>query len=577
MVFCDVLNRYISQLGCTARELAAASGLSATAISRYRSGEREPHRQGAEIEKLARGIAALSRSRGEAALAYDAVLQALRASLGHSGDPDTVVEHFNALIALLEVNLTRLAKAINYDSSYLYRIRTGQRRPSDPAAFSGNVCRYIVAEYHFPAQKAAVAGLLGCEVTELETKQDYYLRLEQWLTNGSTHTANHMESFLKHLNAFDLNEYIRAIRFDELKPFSLPFQLPMSRNYYGTEQMKQGELAFFKQTVLSKSMEPIFMCSDMPMADMAEDLDFGKKWMFAIAMTLKKGLRLNIIHHVDRPFHEMMMGLESWIPIYMTGQVSPFHLKGVCANYYHHLTYVSGSAALDGQCIDGSHGDGKYYFTNNQAEVAYYRRRADALLAKATVLMEIFTMPEEQQFRSFAAALAREHGSRKNILPAPPLYTISAELLERILRRSDLSPEEENRIRSAYRFQRDRMPEVLEHSTVEDEICAYTPEEFEKEPVCLSVSYAFSEVEIPYTYEEYLEHLRLTEEFAACHPGYTVSTAHYQPFRNIQIQIVEDSLVMISKNKAPAIHFVIRHPKMVAALQNFVPAFVREE
>lgn len=30
------------------------------------------------------------------------------------------------------------------------------------------------------------------------------------------------------------------------------------------------------------------MCSDMPMEDMAEDVDFGKKWMFAIAMTLKK-------------------------------------------------------------------------------------------------------------------------------------------------------------------------------------------------------------------------------------------------------------------------------------------------
>ena len=30
------------------------------------------------------------------------------------------------------------------------------------------------------------------------------------------------------------------------------------------------------------------MCSDMPMADMAEDLDFGKKWMFGIAVALEK-------------------------------------------------------------------------------------------------------------------------------------------------------------------------------------------------------------------------------------------------------------------------------------------------
>ena len=28
------------------------------------------------------------------------------------------------------------------------------------------------------------------------------------------------------------------------------------------------------------------MCSDMPMEDMASDEDFGKKWMFAIALCL---------------------------------------------------------------------------------------------------------------------------------------------------------------------------------------------------------------------------------------------------------------------------------------------------
>ena len=52
--------------------------------------------------------------------------------------------------------------------------------------------------------------------------------------------------------------------------------------------MKKGELDFFKGTVLSKSMENIFMCSDMPMEDMANDTLFGKHWMFAIAIWLKK-------------------------------------------------------------------------------------------------------------------------------------------------------------------------------------------------------------------------------------------------------------------------------------------------
>ena len=67
----------------------------------------------------------------------------------------------------------------------------------------------------------------------------------------------------------------------------------------------------------------------MPMEDMAQDVEFGKKWMHAIAIMLKKGLHLNIIHNLDRPFNEMMLGLESWLPIYMTGQVFPYFLEGL--------------------------------------------------------------------------------------------------------------------------------------------------------------------------------------------------------------------------------------------------------
>lgn len=39
-------------------------------------------------------------------------------------------------------------------------------------------------------------------------------------------------------------------------------------------------------------------------------------------------------------------------------------------------------------------------------------------------------------------------------------------------------------------------------------------------------------------------------------------------FRNIQIQINEGKWVIVSKNNAPAIHFVIKHPKMIRAFED---------
>ena len=81
-------------------------------------------------------------------------------------------------------------------------------------------------------------------------------------------------------------------------------------------------LDFLKATALSRSREPVFICSDMPIEELAQDMEFSKKWMLGLAAILKKGLRLDMVHDLNRPFGEMMLGLESWIPLYMTG-VSP--------------------------------------------------------------------------------------------------------------------------------------------------------------------------------------------------------------------------------------------------------------
>ena len=66
----------------------------------------------------------------------------------------------------------------------------------------------------------------------------------------------------------------------------------------------------------------------------------------------KKGLHLNQIHDLNRSFEDMMLGLESWIPMYMTGQISPFYLKEPSNN-------VSGGSGRDGKGEAGSGNTGK--------------------------------------------------------------------------------------------------------------------------------------------------------------------------------------------------------------------------
>lgn len=565
--FQEVLNTYIDEIGCSANELAKASGVSAAAISRYRAGLRVPESDQSTIKRLAIGITVLASPIG-IVLTEKEVFDSLSNTLQNEKTYAQLHEKFDQLILTLKISLNDLAKALNFDASYLSRIRSGQRTPAHVENFVDIVCQYVNRHYNNPESISLIASMIGKDETSLNT-DNLYVALSEWFCINVDSSDRQMESFLKKLNDFDLDEYIRAIHFDELKVPTVPFQLPASRNYYGIEQMKQGELDFFKSTVLSKSMDSIFMCSDMPMADMAKDENFGKKWMFAIAMSLKKGLHLNIIHNIDRPFHEMMLGLESWIPIYMTGQVSPYHLKDISTNYYHHINYVSGTVALSGECINSYHSDGKYYLTNNKEEVAYYRKKANNLLSKASPLMDIYTESDQNKLNEFTKKSVDLSGDRINTLSSLPLYTISRELLLSILERNQISTALKNQILTWADSIKSQCEKILECNTVTDTIPYLSREEFNKHPMALSLSALFLDQEIRYTYEEYLAHLEMTKEFSSLHSTYHCKESSNMPFRNIQIHVLDGEWVHISKNKAPTIHFVIHHPKMVYALLNF--------
>lgn len=578
MDFKEKLNEYIEQLGCTSKELAQASGLSAATISRYRSGERLPQWDSENYNKLIAGLSGLAQEKCISSLTESAISETLSIfSENTFVDIHRLQTNFNYLLNTLSLNVSELSRALNYDASYISRIRNGQRKPADPQEFATKITDFVTHKYQDVAQKSQIAALIGCDADAFKDPDIYRTSLFHWLTDQTQPSKNYMADFLKKLEQFDLNEYIRAIHFDEMKVPTAPFQFPTSRSYYGLKEMMDSELAFLKATVLSKSVEPVAMYSDMPMGEMAKDPEFPKKWMFGMAVMLKKGLHLNQIHNLDRSFEDMMLGLESWIPMYMTGQISPYYLKGSPGNIFSHFLKVSGTAALSGEAICGYHSEGRYYLTKNKEEVAHYRKRADRLLSKASPLMKIYRLEQAQDFQNFRLQNAHTHGERHYILSSLSLYTMTDGLLEQILAHNQLTPDEQAQIIDYVRSSRDFSEELLAHSPVTEEIPLLTEEEFAKYPMTLSLSGMFLEKDVFYTWEEYQTHLHLLQEYHEKHPLYHVKPNSSPAFRNIQICILRGKYVMVSKEKAPSIHFLIQHPKMVNAFENMIIPVTEEE
>lgn len=571
MQFYEMLNEYLQRLNATALQLAEASELSPAVISRYRSAERTPAPDSDALTRLAKGIASLAEQKGELALSQESVLRTFRKALGYGEDGQTrLAANFDLLVNVLHLRSGEMARALSFDPSYLSRVRTGQRTPANPAAFARSVANYTARRCRGAAERADLARLLGQEPEALADDGSCSAALARWLLDGEAGQPDSTVSFLERLDEFDLNDYIRAVRFDQLKVPTVPFQLPSSKVHYGLENFRQAILDFLRSTALSRSREPVFICSDMPMEELARDMEFSKKWMLGLAAILKKGLHLDMVHDLNRPYAEMMLGLESWVPLYMTGQISPWYLRGRHNGVYGHLLFCSGAAAVEGECIAGDFAHGRFLFLRTKSDLPYYRRRADAILQAAQPLMDIYRDASAGAYSSFLFADTHEAGEYRAVLTALPPHTLSDECLARILEKNGVSPSGRENIRHAFARSRALVASLLQNGLYEEEFPVLSATAFEAEPPSLALSGLFCGAELRYDIFDYQEHLRLTRAFAAANPRYTVREVGRSALHNLQIFIHKGKWVGISKCKAPAIHFVIRHPRLRAALENMV-------
>ena len=562
MRFANVLNLYLDKTDCTAKALSAASGISASALSRYRSGKRIPEQE--QVEKLICGFVQLA-SENAPELNEEIIRNAFSA-FTEKPKPDfqAIIKNLNAAIETLDISVSGLSRALNFDSSYLSRIRMGQRKPADLDKFIIETAGYITRTN----SPSAIAELIGHPAEELVPVGQCASKLCSWLSSGTIRQRDYLGEFLHQLDAFNIETYMSGAHFLEAVQVQESETLSLPKYYYGFDEMKKGELDFFRTVASYGTKGSVRMCNSIPIEDLSADAGYMREWMQSIAMMIMKGADIQIIHDVDRPSGEMMLGLMSWIPLYMTGKVTSFYLNDSSNRIYCHTDYVSDTVALSGECIRGFHSEGKYCLTQCETDLAYYKKRSQRLFSKAKPLIKTFRAGNKADFYGFEDSEILSGGTRRSILSSLPTYTIPEDVLDSMLENNSFVEKDKADVKNYISRQKRIAETILENGTICDEISVLSEEKFGKEPVYLSLSGMFSEKDLKYTYQEYMRHLAATKQFAADHTGYDLHMDAVPVFRNIQIQINAGKWVIVSKNNAPAIHFVIKHPKMIRAFED---------
>ena len=254
----------------------------------------------------------------------------------------------------------------------------------------------------------------------------------------------------------------------------------------------------------------------------------------------KKGLKLVVIHNMSRSLHELLLGMEKWIPVYMAGQMESYCLYQSRRNNFCNGIRVSGAVALREGAVRGFDEDSKYYVTEKKEKV--YREE------------------NKQEFSRFLLEDQKEQGKRRNILPSLPLYTMSEATLDEIISENYFSSEFIRELKYYYLNQKIRVEDILKHSEMENEVAVQ--EETNIQSCFIPLAGIFGGQELWYAADLYKKHLEETRNFAASHTNYILIENSAPKFRNLQVSIMDENWIMLSKTKNPTIHFVIQEPKL---------------
>ncbi|MBR2745045.1 MAG: helix-turn-helix transcriptional regulator [Clostridia bacterium] len=400
MNFGDELKKYMKELDCSTKDICKISGLSPTLISRYLNNKRCPKADSIYMKNIIDSLYAISQQKG-INLSKKSISENLISALNNDEiDYEIFVTNFNTLLDELKISTVDLSKSLGYDTSFISRIKNKERRPADLESFIEKLSWYISNNYNDIDQKQKISSLFGCDIHILNDKDQYSKIAYTYITSSHAPKNDDIEKFLTKLDTFKLSDYVKT-DFNKIKIPTTPILLKNSKTFYGVEGRKKAEGEFLKITLLSKSKEPIFFYSNLPILKTGEDETFKKKWILAITMLLKRGLHLNIVHNVDRPLNEMLMGLECWIPVYMTGLISPYYFETPPSNFFLGSHCVSGSVSMSSECLKNNEDKSRFYLTTKKDEVEFAKEKASYMLKKAKPLMKIFKENEIKELDSF--------------------------------------------------------------------------------------------------------------------------------------------------------------------------------
>ncbi|MBE6726294.1 MAG: hypothetical protein E7576_14065 [Ruminococcaceae bacterium] len=570
-MFQNRINELFQTVGVSSAEIARAAGCDPSNISRMRSGARIPPKDGRAAKRLSEAVIRCAAERGRigslralTGCSRDTEPEELNGKLmdwlyadsgakpaKSSGQTDSVRFRsfggkFSALMELAGLSNVRAGRLLNLDASYISRFRNGLRRPDRNSKIADSICEVMLVRIR---EQNGLDALAQRMKTDLPSDgEEAAERLRAWLFDlDRADESPLIEELVDNIDSFSIDP-------DTVlppDPPSLPDQAEGETVEFGKEGLRSAVLRFLG-AVLQKGGEEMRLYSDEPMDWLVDDPAFRRQWAALMLACVKRGVRIRIIHNVDRNLTEMVAAIKSWMPLYMSGLVESFYCRKQRDSRFTHTIFLCpGVACVEAANVAGKELSNIYRFHTDPALLARYAEAYAGLAEEAKPLVRIAVGSED--------GAASASGGLTQLGTVLSLETMPEETLLSLLDRCGVGADDPRRaeVRSAWSRRRALFETALSAGGVWE--CVPLAPLAKDGSFAAPVLADLPGMELAYSPEEYTAHVRSVLDLLESRRNYRFVPLPEPPFARTRI-VLTDSSASVTRLKPPCVTFVITHP-----------------
>ena len=386
----DKVKTVIKAVGGTYVRVSEYSGMAAANIGKITNGSRIPARKSSTAYKLSAGIYRFSEATGkldilcatigcETAAGEKKIRKALLDWLYEDVvELDDRTEGFakriNEIMSVAGVGIPEICTATGSGRTLLAAYCDGSKIPTRRSKYLIGVCESIYSHAKEGNVIDAVAEMLEVPTSAL-TDNNAALIIREWLLGRNENAdIKATASLIKQITS----------------PPALPSNLPEPGEVATDEILNENQILYtginglqravirFLGNAAGKPGSELLLYSDQSMEWM--QARYTIKWMTLMKECLHNGVKMKIIHNIDRDPSEMLFALQNWLPLYMTGLIEPYYRSDTSGSRFSHTVFISEDECIDGFCTVGAERNCLYHYITDSEYVADVRQSYEKLL-----------------------------------------------------------------------------------------------------------------------------------------------------------------------------------------------------